>query len=566
MVCDWDHRVFCHLLIAWAAAQENRLWVDKYAPETEVDLAVHKQKIEDVRRWLREAFSTQPISKYRRLLVLTGPSGAGKTATLRVLSGEMGFSVIEWISAQQSPLDAYGYADENISGDDLYESAMDKFETFLARAGNYRSVFNNNPAQSSSSDSPTQNAVILLEDLPNILHEGIRQRFHSAIHRHVQRSTIPVIIVVSDAGVRGETEEVGAGPLRWSRNNEVSARFNPIAVTFLTSALKRVRIRAGAAVVSDSVLTNIVESVSGDIRAAIMALEFTAVRAGAAGSQKRGRNGPANASLESLTRKENALVLFHLLGKVLYNKRKGDPPPNHATKREATNLRKIDSKLKDEPPLQAWFNHEARATSRVSADELYSSTPIDASLFSLYIHQNYTPFCATLEHSDALIDNLSWVDANGGDNWYEQNPYAFHLYALGTLHALPTPVPHVGQKFYKPELFDVGKRAHEASNAIDRVRGWLSDRSPENASTWTRTAVALELGVVLRAKDMGMQKPPHGHGLFSEMRFVHGAGNAEVAGERETGGVPVSEEEPKRRLDGDDAQGTWLEDDDIEDW
>ena len=32
----------------------------------------------------------------QRILVLTGPAGAAKTTTLRVLSKEMGFDILEW--------------------------------------------------------------------------------------------------------------------------------------------------------------------------------------------------------------------------------------------------------------------------------------------------------------------------------------------------------------------------------------------------------------------------------------------------------------------------------------
>jgi len=47
---------------------------------------------------------------------------------------------------------------------------------------------------------------------------------------------------------------------------------------------------------------------------------------------------------------------------------------------------------------------------------LYASTPIDASLFGLYIHQNYTQFCSSLEQCSSLIDNLSRTDANESEN------------------------------------------------------------------------------------------------------------------------------------------------------
>jgi hypothetical protein len=83
---------------------------------TKADLAVHKRKVEDVRRWLLEAFEGGPsgkLKRYRvcspcvihiskissvlqRILALTGPAGAGKTATIRVLAQEIGFHILEW--------------------------------------------------------------------------------------------------------------------------------------------------------------------------------------------------------------------------------------------------------------------------------------------------------------------------------------------------------------------------------------------------------------------------------------------------------------------------------------
>lgn len=82
-------------------------------------MAVHKRKVNDVRQWLVEAFQPSKLQKYRvgllssvvhyyrlltscfprltqRLLVLTGPAGSGKTTTLRVLTRELGFEILEW--------------------------------------------------------------------------------------------------------------------------------------------------------------------------------------------------------------------------------------------------------------------------------------------------------------------------------------------------------------------------------------------------------------------------------------------------------------------------------------
>jgi cell cycle checkpoint protein len=61
----------------------------------------------------------------------------------------------------------------------------------------------------------------------------------------------------------------------------------------------------------------IVESANGDIRSAIMALQFACV-VEIPGSKKK---GGTTMVMEAVTRREQSLQLFHLLGKVLYNKR-----------------------------------------------------------------------------------------------------------------------------------------------------------------------------------------------------------------------------------------------------
>ena len=46
---------------------------------------------------------------------------------------------------------------------------------------------------------------------------------------------------------------------------------------------------------------------------------------------------------------------------------------------------------------------------------LYADSPIDASLLSLYIHQNYTQYCNELDECGAEAELLSWVDYSGGE-------------------------------------------------------------------------------------------------------------------------------------------------------
>jgi hypothetical protein len=74
------------------------------------------------------------------------------------------------------------------------------FATFLTRAGAYTSVF-----------ASGRRKIVLLEDLPNILHPVVRTRFHDALRGHVERASdvAPLVLVVSDAGVCAEGDSNG---------------------------------------------------------------------------------------------------------------------------------------------------------------------------------------------------------------------------------------------------------------------------------------------------------------------------------------------------------------------
>jgi cell cycle checkpoint protein len=82
---------------------------------------------------------------------------------------------------------------------------------------------------------------------------------------------------------------------------------------------------------SKEVLDIVVQSSNGDIRSAVMALQFACTADAISAKAKPGkRKSPddetatkesTRAFLECITRREHSLALFHLLGKVFYNKR-----------------------------------------------------------------------------------------------------------------------------------------------------------------------------------------------------------------------------------------------------
>ncbi|KAI0327719.1 Rad17-domain-containing protein [Cubamyces sp. BRFM 1775] len=597
---------------------DGSLWVDRYEPIHEEDLAVHKRKVQDVRQWLLEAYEGGPsgkLKKYRRVLVLTGPAGTAKTATIRVLARELNYEILEWRNSMDEHF-SQGY--DSLSTGVEYEGLSEKFQAFLARASNCRPIFSSQPSVHSSSQptpsssaasrfSPPKSQLIVLEDLPNILHPATQASFHAALETFIaspEGSVAPLVIIISDAGLRGEGEGENAS---WnSRGKEAmdvrnvlppsllhspfvtQISFNPIASTYMRSALRSLLDRHFAISTSGTrptkdVLDVIVESSNGDIRSAIMALQFACTadstsRKSTKGSKKTGKTqGPsARVMLEAVTRREQSLALFHLLGKIMYNKRKGDPSSSSASAKDVRRDREIDAGLKDPPPLPLHLKAHERRASRVDVESLYADTPIDASLLSLYIHQNYTQYCSTLDECEALMDSLSWVDSSGGETWYQANPHQFHLVVLGTLHALPSPVPRRNQKPFKPSFFEVLRRQGEAEDGIRDVQLWLQQSSGIAVPGWSQRDVALGVGSVLRARDAHgggtSSKAPYTHRLFSALEFSRD--DVDVAELAEEGDATVDVPEVEREIrplkptvvDDDMPTGTWLSDDDIEEW
>ncbi|KAG6868583.1 hypothetical protein C0993_000848 [Termitomyces sp. T159_Od127] len=604
---------------------EDRMWVDIYEPTNESELAVHKRKVEDVRRWLLEAFEGGPsgsLKKYRvrtsllesssapygvsqRILALTGPAGTGKTATVRVLAREMGFDIMEWKNPVGEKVHSmFDDLNDASSSSGYYltdsESIFAKFEVFLNRASTCHNLFSapifkaTDPATLSSQLSqasalPPKRHIILLEDLPNLLHPATQSQFHSSLQSlvtfPVSNPPVPVIVIISDAGVRGEiTDERMSNGGSWikSRDGIMDIRtvfprellggpfvtqiiFNPIAPTLLTKALKAlVDVHFSESTHSPptgEVLDVIVESANGDIRSAIMALQFASVVEMTSKTRKKKASDKSKIIvLESVTRREQ---------------RKGDPPGS-STRKDIQKEKMADEQLKNSLPLPPDFKDHERRTSRINLDVLYANSPIDSSLFSLYIHQNYPQFCDDIGQCDGVADWLSWIDSSGGD---AANPHQFHLLTLGTIHSLPSPVTRRSQTITKPVFFDCLQKEKNAWEGVRDARGWaLGDGTSQTdlRSGWSHSQVAVELGGLLNAREQmtggSLPRPPSSHRLFSSLKFSSGShfGLTQSLDEKDV--------EIPRMNDGDgddslwlprrdvEADGGWLESDDIEEF
>lgn len=113
------------------------------------------------------------------------------------------------------------YFSPSLDFDDDSETQFTKFETFFNRASSCRNLF----AENAASTSKSRKQIILLEDLPNILHPKIQSEFHACLEGLAESPPgdppIPVVIVISDAGIRGEArDERISGGGGWGRDKD----------------------------------------------------------------------------------------------------------------------------------------------------------------------------------------------------------------------------------------------------------------------------------------------------------------------------------------------------------
>lgn len=454
------------------ASLESKPWTERFAPQNFDELAVHKKKVADVRSWL---FNTFNGTHRKRLLVLKGPAGSGKTATIDLLSKDLQFGLQDWRNPTSS-----------IPGVDGFLSTSAQFEDFLARSGTFGSL----SMQTAGSETghaiakaqPAGRQAILVEEFPNTA-SSATQQFRKSILRYLAASTpsggpfshppsddsvTPVIMIISETLLSANTTSADSFTAHRLLGQEILTHlgvsvieFNPIAPTILAKALelvavKEARVSGRRKTPGPQVIKQLSEI--GDVRSAISSFQFLCLRGDdqdgwgtriAFSKPKKGaRNPPLTAmekdSLESITQRESSLGIFHAVGNVVYNKRVDNAAP-----------------VVEPPPYLVGKSRPK--PSEVDVDSLIDELGTDVSTFVSALHENYVLSCSGLTDEDSLdsldgcIASLSDADlispdrfsSNGyakrtmqgtGSDALRQEELSFHSAVRGLLFHLPNPV------------------------------------------------------------------------------------------------------------------------------
>jgi DNA polymerase III delta prime subunit len=337
-----------------------QMWIDKYKPKSAEDLAVHKSIIEKVRCWIRDSSATSAKQKRSipSVLVLSGPTGSGKTALVRVLAAEGQLGLAEW----QSPNgNAKGWEGGNFTlrhRQDTtypsYESSLDSLEHFLLGAAKYRAL----PMVTADQlVVPNASALIMVDELPHLSNQDQKERFHNIVSRFSAITRTPAIFVMS---THRSVQSTGSGR-QSSDETRAQMYFTPEFIdgqraceikcpeankTNLAKLLRGIlalerQMQPGIGKNSECDLKTIVVKAKGDIRCAINILQFATVGPNNQ-TARRGESHPINRSdkpkskdmfaeqaipmhISTEGRKDVQLDMFRALGKILYNKRVQEP-------------------------------------------------------------------------------------------------------------------------------------------------------------------------------------------------------------------------------------------------
>ncbi|EFR02216.1 cell cycle checkpoint protein RAD17 [Nannizzia gypsea CBS 118893] len=493
-------------------------WAEQFAPANLDELAVHKRKVADVQNWLNEVFIGR---SRRRILVLKGPAGSGKTTTISLLSKALGYDIVEWRNSAGTEYSAQGYA-----------STGTQFDDFLGRGEQYNCLDLDGEATASTPNSSaalqsSRRRIILVEEFPSSLSPGSSglTAFRSALLRHaapslpsssarmtarsVETLNTPIVIIVSETLLGDGTSFSDSFTVHRLLGPELSnhpgvgiIEFNPIAPTFLTKALdlvlkKEARLSHRKRIPGPAVLKRFAEM--GDVRSAISSLEFICLRGGdyegysgtLNGRPKRlGKTNPPPTAmemetLEMVTQREASLGIFHAVGKIMYNKR--DEPSSSASTRTGLRGRKPSSKPGGHHDL----------VSQVSVDDLINETGTDIQTFLSALHENYPPSChgdLFTESLDDCSEQLSAADILGignrrnmqsarglgsgriafqgsgtGIDILRQDEISFQVASRGLLYHLPFPVNRRGpdaHKMFYPSSIKLWRQAEEVDGLV----------------------------------------------------------------------------------------------------
>lgn len=306
-------------------------WLKTFKPMQINELAIHPKKLEELRNWFKLCEKTA-----NRILLIKGPTGCGKTISFYLVAEENDFDVIEWTNSTDQETNAFYDNSGNFNQEFVsYENQVTKFSKFLIQTSRYPSVF--------KSFTKRRKRLLLVKDFPNTFSRKTEEFWH-ILRQYSEEGQSPLVFIVS---------ETNSKPLNIAHNLfpdnirvEIpidSINFNAVAQTMMLRALKRIIQLIGDNCdyspyfkkPTDNVISSIVDNSQGDIRSAVLNLNFASQQSdfqllvpqkstAKVKNKKKASTKPSDGALG----KNECLSLMHGLGRVFHPKLEINPTTN----------------------------------------------------------------------------------------------------------------------------------------------------------------------------------------------------------------------------------------------
>ncbi|KAI1444734.1 hypothetical protein F5Y02DRAFT_408818 [Annulohypoxylon stygium] len=458
------------------ANDEQRPWSERFAPVNLEELAVHKKKVADVRRWLED--------------VMAGAAGTGKTTTVQLLAKDMHCELLEW----RNPVGSLG-------ANQGFQSISAQFEEFMGRGGKFGQLdidFDSTPSSSSlfkSDINENTRKIILIEEFPNTFTRSSTAltSFRQTILRYLATNTpslatfgrqtssepiTPVVMVISETLLTTTSASADSFTAHRLLGPEITRHPGCCVIDALELIVQKEARKSGR------------RREIGDIRS----------DTGDWGSKVTFTKPKRGSKNELVSQREASLGIFHAVGKVVYNKRDERPMSQQTPEGQAEML----------PDFMSHLSRPKR--SEVSVDSLIDETGTDTHTFISALHENYVLSCeatgpsdpnSSLDYISNCIDNLSDSDilSPSWDSFFRgrgaatsafsgrdsashvlrQDEITFQVATRGLLFSLPNPVKRMSKthgrgggdayKMFYPTSLRLWREKEELEGVVDH---WAS--------------------------------------------------------------------------------------------
>ncbi|XP_035781469.1 cell cycle checkpoint protein RAD17-like [Anopheles albimanus] len=309
----------------------------QFEPAKEADLAIHVKKIEEIKHWLEAALQEseyEPEGVAKQILLVTGPSGSGKSVCVKTIAKQLKCDVKEWTT----PVDVELFYEDSFD----FETREDKrskpsqkqlFNDFLHKSSRYCSLF---------STPGKERKVLLVKDFPNSFLRS-PEEFHESLEMYQNQSSTPIVFIATDASSKSLDIAMKLFPSAIMENFHIDTiKFNAVSVTLMKKAIKRISSLIGGSaelrktfqVPPKPVEEDIVTSSQGDLRNCCLNYLFTCLKSipsslgnAPSATLQSGRNKTTKSTEKGSSKRDKGalglsegLTVMHGLGRILHPK------------------------------------------------------------------------------------------------------------------------------------------------------------------------------------------------------------------------------------------------------